>query len=56
MPQKVTKRAVPGKCARCPFLDEEHDPLSAETHLYCQAPFWHPKRWYCKIPRGVERG
>lgn len=46
---------VPPKCAQCPFLDKERDPLSMETHLYCQAPWWHPKRWSCPLPAGVDK-
>jgi hypothetical protein len=46
---------VPAKCAECPFLDKEHDPLSSQTHLYCQAPWWHPKHWSCPLPAEVCR-
>jgi hypothetical protein len=49
------ERSVPGKCAQCPYLDKEHDPLSGATHLYCQAPWWQPKRWFCALPTEVDR-
>lgn len=49
------EQQIPAKCEQCPFLDKEHDPLSDTTHLYCQAPLWHPKRWFCTLPSNVER-
>ncbi|MCD6291499.1 MAG: hypothetical protein J7M34_13430 [Anaerolineae bacterium] len=55
--QEPLEAAIPEQCAHCPFLDKEYDPLS-ETHhlrLYCKVPWWHPKRWTCKLPPGVIR-
>lgn len=49
------KQNIPAKCAQCPYLDTEHDPLSGTTRLYCQAPWWHTKRWFCKLPPKVAR-
>jgi hypothetical protein len=46
---------APEKCAECPFLDKEHDPFSGATRLYCRAPWWHPKRWSCALPKQVAR-
>ena len=48
---------VPEKCTQCQFLDTETDHMLVETqvHLYCKAPLWHPKRWTCKLPVGVDR-
>lgn len=46
---------IPAKCAQCPYMDTEHDPLSGATRLYCQAPWWHPKRWFCALPPEVAR-
>jgi hypothetical protein len=51
-----SEQRIPAKCVRCPFLDQEHDHLAMKTRLYCLAPWWHPKRWFCKTPEGVERG
>ena len=51
-----SEQPIPAKCVRCPFLDKEHDGLAMKTRLYCLAPLWHPKRWFCKMPDGVERG
>ena len=47
--------AIPAKCAECAFLDKEFDPWSRTTRLYCQAPWWHPKRWSCTLPAGVDK-
>ena len=49
------KQGVPAKCDQCPYLDTEHDPFSRATRLYCQAPWWHPKRWLCALPTEVAR-
>jgi hypothetical protein len=46
---------IPEKCAKCRFLDKEYNPLSGNTHLYCRAPLWHPKRWSCTLPTAVAR-
>lgn len=51
----AVKESIPAKCAQCPYLDSEHDPLSGETRLYCQAPWWHLKRWFCALPTEVAR-
>jgi hypothetical protein len=49
---------VSKKCADCRFMDKETDHMLAvaQVHLYCRAPWWHPNRWTCKLPAGVERG
>ena len=49
------QQGTPAKCAQCPYLDTEHDPFSRATRLYCQAPRWHPKRWFCRLPTEVAR-
>jgi hypothetical protein len=51
----AVKQGVPEKCAQCPYLDTEHDPLSGKTRLYCQAPWWRLERWFCSLPTGVAR-
>jgi len=53
-----TEPQVPGKCVQCRFLDKESDHMLEVTqvHLYCRAPWWHPKRWSCRLPAEVERG
>jgi hypothetical protein len=51
----AVEESIPTKCAQCPYLDSEHDPLSGATRLYCQAPWWQPKRWFCTLPTGVSR-
>jgi hypothetical protein len=50
------EQRIPDKCVQCPFLDQEHDHLAMKTRLYCLAPWWRPKRWFCKTPDEVERG
>ena len=54
-PTVALEQSISDKCVQCPYLDKEHDPLSGATHLYCQAPWWHPKRWFCAVPTGVVR-
>ena len=49
------KKGVPAKCAECRYLDTENDPLSGTTRLYCRAPWWQTKRWFCALPTGVAR-
>lgn len=49
------KEGIPAKCAQCPYLDTEHDPLSGTTRLYCRAPWWQAKRWFCALPTEVIR-
>ena len=51
----VLEQRAPAKCVQCPFLDEEDDPFSKSTRFYCQAPWWNPKRWLCKLPTEVIR-
>ena len=51
----AVEESVPAKCAECPYLDSEHDPFSGTIRLYCQAPWWHPKRWFCRLPTEVAR-
>ncbi|NOZ28804.1 MAG: hypothetical protein GXP39_12230 [Chloroflexi bacterium] len=53
--QTTSNPPIPDKCAHCRFLDKEHDHLAQTTHLYCRAPWWHPKRWTCALPPGVAR-
>jgi hypothetical protein len=54
-PTVEPKQSIPAKCAQCPYLDTEHDPFSRATRHYCQAPWWHPKRWFCALPTEVVR-
>ena len=54
-PTVLSEQEVPAKCASCPFLDTEHDPFSGRTRLYCRAPWWDPKRWFCTLPTEVAR-
>ena len=51
----TSEDSIPEKCAQCPYLDKEHDPLSGITRLYCWAPWWQAKRWFCALPAGVAR-
>ena len=45
------------KCRKCHFLHVYRTTMTAAgERLYCRAPWWHPKRWTCKLPKGVERG
>ena len=54
--EKVSlKTQIPAKCVECPFLDEEHDPFTQVTRLYCRVPWWHVKRWSCPLPSEVAR-
>lgn len=53
--RSVQEPDIPEKCAHCSFFDKEFDPLNQETHFYCWAPWWHPKRWSCSLPPGVMR-
>ena len=52
---EASEVSVPEKCAQCPYLDTEHDPLSGTARLYCRAPWWQTKRWFCALPKGVAR-
>ena len=49
---------VPEKCVQCRFLDKESDHMLEvpQVYLYCRAPWWHPKRWTCRLPAGMDRG
>ena len=49
---------VPEQCAECKYLDKQSDHMLEvpQVHLYCRSPWWHPKRWSCSPPPGVERG
>jgi len=52
---EASEAEVPAKCAQCPYLDTEHDPFSGVNRLYCRAPWWTAKRWFCALPTGVIR-
>ncbi len=54
-PTAEPRQGTPAKCAQCPYLDTEHDPFFRATRLYCRAPWWHLKRWFCALPREVVR-
>lgn len=44
------------KCRRCRFFRIYRTTMTASgERRYCRAPWWHPKRWTCKLPKGVKR-
>lgn len=44
------------KCKKCRFFRSYKTTMAASgERMYCVAPWWHPKRWTCKPPEGVER-
>lgn len=56
-PTDASQPRVPEKCARCRYLHKESDHMLAITQVnyYCRAPLWHPKRWTCRRPSGIDR-